>query len=178
MFSHFKKFFRYGSPRLVAWLTVLFVTYLLVFALVLEYFVELTPCPLCIAQRLFFFLIGLAAAFFLAFPKFATLRITGFKITAYALLGGAIAARQVWMQWYPGVIDPTRCGVTFGSFVDRFLQALGGTGDCAVVDWTFMTLSIAEWSFLSFLILFCIGLWFLFVPALQITKHPESKEQV
>lgn len=178
MFSQSKNFFLHLTPRFVAWVTVLFVTYLLVFALALEYFVELTPCPLCIAQRIFFFLIGLAAAFFLTFPKFVTLRITGFKITVYALLGGAIAARQVWMQWYPGVIDPTRCGVSFGSFLDRFFQALGGTGDCAVVDWTFITLSIAEWSFLSFVALLCIGLWFLLVLSPQDRVRPETKDQV
>jgi disulfide bond formation protein DsbB len=51
--------------------------------------------------------------------------------------------------------------VSFGSFIDQFLQALGGTGDCAKVDWTWLTLSIAEWSLLSFIFLFGVGVWFL-----------------
>ena len=149
------------SSRLVAIFTMLFCGYLLIFAFVLEYFVELTPCPLCIAQRIFFFLIGLTAAAFLVFPKTFTEKIVALKITSFTLLGGAIALRQVWMQWYPGTIDPTRCGVSFGSFIDQFLLALGGTGDCAKVDWTFLTLSIAEWSFLSFVLLLLVSGWFI-----------------
>lgn len=149
------------SAPLVAKMTLLFCGFLLGFAFILEYFVELTPCPLCIAQRIFFFLIGLASAAFLWWPAVVTKRVVGIKITAYALLGGAIAARQVWMQWYPENLDPTRCGVSFGSFIDQFLQALGGSGDCAVVDWTLMHLSIAEWSLISFVILLLVGCWFL-----------------
>lgn len=148
------------SPRLAAALTVFFCTFLLAFAFVLEHFVELAPCPLCIAQRIFFLLIGLVAASFIWWPRVVTKKIAGIKITAYALLGGAIAVRQVWMQWYPGNIDPTRCGVTFGSFIDQFLQALGGSGDCAKVDWLFIGLSIAEWSALSFGALLLVGIWF------------------
>lgn len=140
----------------------IFCACLLAFAFVLEYFVALTPCPLCIVQRIFFFLIGAVAASFLWWPKVVTKGIVGIKITIYALLGGAIAVRQVWMQWHPGNLDPTRCGVSFGSFIDQFLQALGGTGDCAKVDWTFLHLSIAEWSALSFSVLLLGGLWFLF----------------
>lgn len=147
----------------VAKITALFCGGLLLFALALEHFVELTPCPLCIAQRVFFLLIGLTALVVWKWPQAVGKKVAGVKITAYALLGGAIAARQVWLQWYPENLDPTRCGVSFGSFIDKFLQALGGTGDCAKVDWTLLHLSIAEWSLLSFIALFLVGLWFLFV---------------
>lgn len=161
MFSHCKLLLARITPRVAAIFTAFFVVYLLGFALVLEHFVELTPCPLCIAQRIFFVLIGLVALSFLLFPKVVTTSIMGIKMTLYALIGGAIAARQVWMQWYPENIDPTRCGVSFGSFIDQFLQALGGTGNCALVDWTLIGLSIAEWSLLSFILLLCVGIWFI-----------------
>jgi disulfide bond formation protein DsbB len=45
--------------------------------------------------------------------------------------------------------------------LSRTLQTLiSGTGECAVVDWTFLGLSIAEWSLLWFvgLALYFIGL--------------------
>lgn len=145
----------------VAGLTAIFCAFLLAFAFVLEAFVALTPCPLCIAQRFFFVLIGLVAVVLLWWPKILTKGLVGLKIAVYALLGGAIAARQVWMQWHPQAIDPTRCGVSFGSYIDQFLLALGGSGDCATVDWTFLTLSIAEWSFFSFVVLFLAGCWFI-----------------
>jgi disulfide bond formation protein DsbB len=147
-------------PAVAAGLTTLFCVFLLSFALVLEYFVELTPCPLCIAQRIFFFLIGAATFFYLWFPKLLTQKLLAIKVILLSLFGGAIAARQVWMQHHPPTTDSAGCPVSFGSFIDQFLQALGGTGDCAKVDWTFITLSIAEWSLISFIFLFIVGVWF------------------
>jgi disulfide bond formation protein DsbB len=41
-------------------------------------------------------------------------------------------------------------------FAETFKKVLRGTGECAAVDWTFLGLSIAEWSFLCFA-LFVIG---------------------
>ncbi len=148
------------SPAVAAGLTTLFCVFLLGFALVLEYFVELTPCPLCIAQRIFFVLIGATTFFYLWFPKLLSQKLLAIKVMALAFFGGAIAARQVWMQHHPPVVDSDGCVVSFGSFIDQFLQALGGTGDCAKVDWTFLTLSIAEWSLISFIFLFIVGVWF------------------
>lgn len=146
---------------IVAGLTAVFCAGLLAFAFILEIFVSLTPCPLCIAQRFFFVLIAVVAVGFLWWPQLVTKKIVGIKITAFSLLGGAIALRQVWMQWHVADIDSSGCAVLFGSFFEKFLQALGGTGDCAKVDWTFLQLSIAEWSAVSFLALFSVGMWFL-----------------
>jgi protein dithiol:quinone oxidoreductase len=152
-------------PRIAAFLVTLFCAGLLGFAFVLEYSVALTPCPLCIAQRIFFFLIGLAAAFLLVFPQYLSQKFLGIKITSLSLLGGSIALRQVWMQWHPPTADTGGCTVLFGNAIQNFLQALGGTGDCAKVDWTLLTLSIAEWSLFSFLFLLIVGAWFLAAPS-------------
>ena len=44
----------------------------------------------------------------------------------------------------------------------RTLKTLvSGTGECAAVDWTFLRLSIAEWSLLWFAALFLYSLWLL-----------------
>ena len=151
--------FKPVSARIIAQGTLLFCVFLLSFAFVLEYFVELTPCPLCIAQRIFFFLVGLVGAAFLWFPKWVPQRLAALKIMIFSLLGGAIAARQVWMQWHPHQVESDGCAVLFGNFIQNFLQALGGTGNCATVDWTLIGLSIAEWSLLSFLFLMTVGGW-------------------
>lgn len=131
-------------------------------------FWDLIPCPLCIAQRVFYFLIGITALLeAIGFFKRQTLRLTAWLIMVFALLGGAIAARQTWMQHFPPEnLDPTRCGVSFGSFFDSFLKALGGAGNCALVDWKFI-FSIAEWSLLLFIGFFFAGLWLLWR-----AKHP------
>lgn len=148
------------NPRVAAYLTTTFCAFVLGFAFVLEYFVELTPCPLCIAQRIFFFLVGITTFVFAVWPEWLGQKWLAIKIMLFSVLGGGIAARQTWMQHHPPVVDSDGCPVSFGSFVDQFLQALGGTGDCAKVDWTFIGLSIAEWSLLCFIFLFIVGVWF------------------
>jgi disulfide bond formation protein DsbB len=42
----------------------------------------------------------------------------------------------------------------------RTLKTLiSGTGECAVVDWTFLGLSIAEWSLAWFVLLILYAMW-------------------
>lgn len=132
----------------------------MVFAFILEFFVNLVPCPLCIVQRFFYLLIGLVAvsAGLRLFSWFTEGR-TAALIGLCALLGGGTAARQVWLQHFPPESDPTRCVVSFGSFLDSVILALGGAGNCAIVDWTFIGLSIAEWSLIWFAIFFVYAAW-------------------
>lgn len=147
---------------MVSGLVGLSVAGLLLFAFILEFFVDLIPCPLCIVQRFFYLLIGLVAlGLYTGWIKGLTAWRTGLAIIIFALLGGATALRQVWLQRTETFGDPTRCGVSFGSFLDKVIQALGGLGNCAVVDWTFIGFSIAEWSLLWFILFFFVGMWLL-----------------
>ncbi len=133
---------------------------LLGFALVLEYFVDLVPCPLCIVQRFFYLLIGVTALVGIL-SKFSS-RMVGGLVTLWAILGGGVALRQVWLQHFPPVTESTGCAVSFGSFLDSALYALGGRGNCGIIDWTFLTFSIAEWSLLWFIVFTFIGTWLIF----------------
>lgn len=128
---------------------------LLVGAVIIEYTVKLVPCPLCVAQRVCFGLVGLSALL----GSFGWLSRLGAWVASslmllFSLLGGGIALRQVWIQHFPVAgFDPTNCVVSFGSFGDAFLRALGGTGSCAVRDFTVMGLALPEWALLCFLFL-------------------------
>ncbi len=125
---------------------------LLVGAVIIEYTVKLIPCPLCVAQRIFFGLVGLSAlaGYFGWLNRFGTWVASGLMLI-FSLLGGAIALRQVWLQHFlPEGFDPTKCAVSLGSFVDAFLQALGGAGNCAIRDFTLIGLALPEWSLLCF----------------------------
>ena len=68
--------------------------------------------------------------------------------------GGFVAARQSWLQWYPPEVQS--CGRDLYGMIENFpLQRVipmvfKGSGDCSVVDWTFLGGSIANWSFLCF----------------------------
>ncbi len=144
-------------------LIALFCGGLLAGAVVIEYAVKLVPCSLCVAQRIFFGLIGLTAlaAYLGWFERCGRFLVAGLILTL-SLLGGAIALRQVWIQHFPlPGFDPSKCVVSLGSFIDSFLRALGGLGSCAVRDFTLLGLAIPEWSLLAFLGLVGVSGWLL-----------------
>lgn len=76
--------------------------------------------------------------------------------------GAFVAVRQSWLQWYPP--EEASCGRDFYGMIETFpLQRVvpmifKGSGDCAAVDWTFLTLTIANWSFLNFALMVLLGL--------------------
>jgi disulfide bond formation protein DsbB len=138
---------------------------LLSFGYYLQYFRGLDPCPLCLVQRGFFYAV-------LAICLVGALhgRARGvYALTAFAFAGGgaAVASRQVWLQHLPADKVP-QCGPDLYFMLENFplsqtLQRLiAGTGECAVVDWTFLRLSIAEWSLAWFVGLALYALWLAF----------------
>ena len=66
------------------------------------------------------------------------------------------------MQWYPPEI--ASCGRDFYGMIETFpLQRaipliFKGSGDCTKIDWTFLGLSIANWSFVSFVVFAVVAL--------------------
>jgi disulfide bond formation protein DsbB len=119
----------------------------------LEHVQGLQPCPLCLVQRGFFYTV-IAVCIVAALHG----RWTRFYGTLAALLaagGAATAGRQTWLQHLPPDKAPA-CGPDLFFMLDNFplsrtLKTLvSGTGECAVVDWTFLGFSIAEWSLLWF----------------------------
>ena len=95
-------------------------------------------------------------------------RIYAVLIGAAALTGASIAARQSWMQLYPPVIPECGPGLEFmlGSFplAEALPMIFRGAGDCVAVDWTFLGLSIANWSLLTFTATIVFALWMLLRP--------------
>lgn len=112
---------------------------------------NLDPCPLCIFQRIGLIIMGVFA--FLAFvinPKKVWLRI-GLMVGALLgmLWGMAIAIRHIWIQHLPADQVPS-CGPGLDYWVDTlpiaqvFTEVLKGSGECAVIDWTFLGFSIPQ----------------------------------
>jgi protein dithiol:quinone oxidoreductase len=138
---------------------------LLGFGYYLQYARGLEPCPLCLVQRGFFYAVGVVfiiAAFHhpdrIGAVVYATLAFL------FAAGGAATASRQVWLQHLPPDKVP-QCGPDLFFMLENFplAQALkklvAGSGECAAVDWTFLGLSIAEWSLAWFVILGVYALW-------------------
>ncbi|AVK04935.1 disulfide bond formation protein B [Pseudomonas paraeruginosa] len=145
-----------ASPRLLFLLAFLACVALMGGALYLEHAVGLEPCPLCIVQRIFLVLIGLVClAGAIHGPARGGRRIYSVLVFLLALLGGATAARQVWLQTVPleqlpaclPSLDYMMEALPFQEIVRLVLH---GTADCAEVSWTLFTLSLPEWSLLAF----------------------------
>jgi disulfide bond formation protein DsbB len=154
--------------RLAALLPAIACAALLGFGYYLQYVQGLDPCPLCLVQRGFFYAvlgIGLVAA--LHGPSRWGRTLYGGAMALLAAGGLAAAGRQVWLQHLPPERVP-QCGPDLYFMLENFplsrtLQTLiKGTGECAVVDWTFLGLSIAEWSLACFAALFLYATWLAF----------------
>jgi protein dithiol:quinone oxidoreductase len=153
------------SFRLAAGIGALVCALLLGFGYYLQYVKGLDPCPLCLVQRGFFYAVLVVFAVAAVHAPVGSGRIVYAGIAGLFALGGAAAAgRQVWLQHLPPEKVP-QCGPDLYFMLENFPLArtlktlVAGTGECAVVDWTFLGLSIAEWSLGWFVALFVYAIW-------------------
>lgn len=142
------------APRRVLALVSVVCVAMLAFGLYLQHVVGLEPCPMCIVQRYALVLVAIVTGL-TAFTDRKGLLMTGSFVTLLlAGFGAFVAARQSFLQWYPPEV--ASCGRDFYGMIETFpLQRVipmifKGSGDCSKVDWTFLRLSIANWSFLCF----------------------------
>jgi protein dithiol:quinone oxidoreductase len=135
---------------------------LLGFAYYLEYVQGLAPCPLCLVQRGFFYAMLVFFAAGALHGRWPLLY--GGLVFLSAAGGAATASRQLWLQSLPPDKVP-QCGPDLYFMLENFPlsrtleKLITGTGECAVVDWTFLGLSIAAWSLIWFVILALYAAW-------------------
>lgn len=148
-------------------------------ALYLQYVVGLDPCPLCVFQRLFVLALGvvmLVAAVHGPRSRGGA-RVYGGLIVALSGLGAAVAARHVWLQHLPADQVPS-CGPGLEYILRKFppgralALVLKGSGECAEIQWTFLGLSIPEWTLVAFVLLLGFGLYLLVREGAGATARP------
>ena len=134
---------------------------MLIFGLYLQHVVGLNPCPMCIVQR--YALIGVVLFGAVGWRLSGLgLKVSALLLALMAGFGAFTAARQSWLQWYPPEI--VTCGRDFYGMVENFPinraipMIFKGSGDCTKIDWTFLGGSIANWSFLAFVVFGLAGL--------------------
>jgi disulfide bond formation protein DsbB len=121
----------------------------------------LEPCPMCILQRYAFIALGLAALAGAIHGR--AVRVYGGLVLLFSILGAGVAIRHSYVQHFPP--KGQSCGTDLMFMLDAFplTQALpkifAGTGDCALVTWKFLGLSIPEWSLVWFVIFGALALW-------------------
>ncbi|MCK0751759.1 disulfide bond formation protein B [Chromohalobacter japonicus] len=134
-------------------------------ALVLQYVYGLTPCPLCIGQRI---AVLLAALVFAVGAVHNPAGRVGRGVYASlgalaAAMGVAVAARHVWLQSLPAESVPS-CGpgldymmevLPLWSVVSRVLS---GSGECAEIHGLLLGMSIPQWTLVGFAVLLLIPL--------------------
>jgi disulfide bond formation protein DsbB len=135
---------------------------MLVFGLYLQHVVGLNPCPMCIVQR--YALIGVVVLALLGWRlRGWGLAVSGVLLALMAGFGAFTAARQSWLQWYPPEV--VTCGRDFYGMVENFPlnraipMIFKGSGDCSKIDWVFLGGTIANWSFVWFVLFGLLGLW-------------------
>lgn len=142
------------------------------FGLYLQISQGLTPCPMCIVQRYALFLVAITAGLAGASSKKIIQVPFIVLLLVSASFGAFVAARQSWLQWYPPQV--ASCGRDFYGMIETFpLQRVipmifKGGGDCAKVDWTFLGGSIANWSFVCFVLISLVALRLLWVQARRV----------
>lgn len=137
-------------------------TLLVAASLYFEFILKLEPCPLCILQRVMMML--LAISFLVGVLIYSQKRLwlylhNGF-IFLSAVCGAFISGRQVWLQHLPENLAPA-CGPGLNYMIktlpisQTLKLVFEGSGECAKVSWTFLHLSMPEWT-LGFFVLFAL----------------------
>ena len=138
---------------------------LMAYALYAEHVLLLTPCPLCILQRLAVISLGivfLAAAIHGA--SGAGRYVYAALIALATLAGAAVAGWHVWMQNLPADQVPT-CGPGLDYMLESFPLAdvlkmvFSGSGECASIDWQLLGLSMPAWVLIAIVIVGGFGVW-------------------
>ncbi|MGB8634627.1 MAG: disulfide bond formation protein B [Rhodanobacteraceae bacterium] len=138
---------------------------LIAYALYVQYYQYISPCPLCILQRIAF--IGMGVVFLIGglhAPRSAWRRVYAALLALFAAGGIGVAVRQLWLQSLPADQVPS-CGPGLGYMLDTFPLAqtlkmvLSGSGECAEVHWRFLGLAMPAWSLISLLVLGIWALW-------------------
>ncbi|WP_372810225.1 disulfide bond formation protein B [Litorivivens sp.] len=132
---------------------------LLAYALYTEHFQYLIPCALCMTQRFFYVCLGVAALTAALHNPDKIGRRAYVALMLLASAGGiGTAGRQVWLQHLPEDQVPA-CGPSLEYILDTlplteaFTTLMMGDGNCAEVQWTFLSLSMPTWSLIWFVVL-------------------------
>ena len=135
---------------------------LLAFGMYLQHVVGLEPCPMCIVQRYALMAVMVLGLIGWRMRGSLSLALVGALLALNAGFGAFVAARQSWLQWFPPEV--VSCGRDFYGMIENFPigraipMIFKGSGDCSVVDWTFLGGTIANWSFVWFVGFALLGL--------------------
>ena len=156
------------NPRWIFLLFAIGCSGLVLAAVFIEPFKSMDACPMCMMQRVMFIFVAVFSLIAcIHAPKKWGQKIYAVLTGLAAGVGAGVAIRQLWLQQLPEDRVPA-CGPGLDYMLEVFplLEvielALRGSGDCAKVQWTFMSISIPGWSLIAFAGVVLLSLYILF----------------
>ena len=135
------------------------VSSLLIAKFYFEDYLDLEPCYLCITQRAFIAIAGLLFFIWAVHdPKRLGARIYALLVLSATSAGAYFSLKQLYLQSLPEEQVP-QCGPpvdylfeTFSNF-EVIAMLLRGDGNCAKIQWEFLSITMPGWVLLIFIIL-------------------------
>ena len=129
------------------------------------------PCPLCMFQRVCIGALGLVFLVAALHPARRAGSIV-YAVLVFLAAGATtwVAGRHVWIQAQPPGTVPA-CGAPLDALMEMFPLAdvirrvMTGGGECGVIDWTFLGLSMPMWVLIAAIGLGLAGIANNLVPA-------------
>ena len=141
------------------------------YAIYTEKYLGFVPCPLCMFQRV---CIGALGIVFLIGALHPAKRVGAilYGVFIFITAGAAtwVSGRHVWIQHQPYGSVPA-CGAPLDTLVDMLpifeviRKVMTGGGECGVVDWTLLGISMPGWVLISAVTLGLVGIVNNFYPA-------------
>ena len=127
---------------------------LVLFGWQLQAMFNLSPCPLCIFQRVLVLCLGALALVGFLYPRLALALWAAMLLLATG--GMAVAGYQSWMQMFPHLA--TKCSYSDPNLIEQLVDWLGmqwpglfmATGFCENREWEWLGLSLANWALVAF----------------------------
>jgi disulfide bond formation protein DsbB len=134
------------------------------YAIYTEKFQGLLPCPLCMFQRVCIAALGLVFLLAALHPAKRVGAIV-YGVLVFITAGAAtwVAGRHVWIQAQPHGAVPA-CGAPLDTLMDMFplgevvRKVMTGGGECGVIDWTLLGISMPGWVLISAVALGLVGI--------------------
>lgn len=135
------------------------------YALYEQHVVGLTPCHLCVFQRVAVIALGIVfAVAALHDPGRRGARVYAALIAIAAAAGAAVAGRHVWIQMQPPGSVPA-CGADLDFMLEVMplrevlVKVFVGGGECQKIDWSLLGLSMPAWVLIAVVALGAYGVW-------------------
>ncbi len=156
---------RFLNPKFIFALGLFSCLAVLASAYAIENLYDIEPCPLCVLQRIVYW--GMAVVCLLgACHNSKTIVRYFYSVSALilGLMGILLSARQIWLQHLPmGEVPSCTAGLDRLLEVYPVLDVLkmiySSSGECSIVNFTILGLSLAEASLISFAVLTLGSIW-------------------